>query len=321
MSNTKDIRKKSEQIYKSKNLSQPEKTMPKPEWLKIKIAHNINFQETQGIVQKYKIPTVCEEALCPNIQECWKKKHATFMILGAICTRSCAFCNVVTGKPDQLDDTEPERLAHAVKTMDLEHVVITSVDRDDLEDGGAEHFAKCITLIKTHNPNTTIEVLTPDFRNKKNALEKVVKATPDIYNHNIETVPRLYQRIRPSARYFNSLNILYKVKTINPLIPTKSGIIVGMGEDTEEILQVMDDLREADVDFITIGQYLQPTKYHWPVHKYVTPEEFKLYEKLAISKGFKMVASGPFVRSSYHAKEDFLKLKEILLQKQKINNE
>ncbi|WP_338364973.1 lipoyl synthase [Candidatus Xenohaliotis californiensis] len=311
-------------VYKHKNLPKNTHIIHKPEWLKIRISHKQKFSETKSIVQGYKVPTICEEALCPNITECWHKKHASFMIMGAICTRSCAFCNVNTGVPNTLSPNEPKRLSQAIAAMNLNHVVITSVDRDDLNDGGAEHFAKCIKAIRLANPNTTIEILTPDFRNKDNALKVVVKASPDIYNHNIETIPRLHPLIRPSARYFHSLYILREVKNINPCMPTKSGIMVGMGETVEEISQTMDDMRAAKIDFLTIGQYLQPTKYHWPIDRYVTPSEFDDYKIMALSKGFKMVASGPLVRSSYHAGEDFQRLKKLLAKeyndKSKYNN-
>lgn len=267
------------------------------------------YQETQDLVKLYNLHTVCEEAACPNISECWSKKHATMMILGSICTRACRFCNVATGKPDKLDPHEPENLANAVKRLQLKHVVITSVDRDDLDDGGAEHFAECIRKIREKIPGTTIEILTPDFLGKKYARDIIIRAEPDVFNHNVETVPRLYARIRPKARYFNSLSLLHEVKRRNPKIFTKSGLMVGLGEEKDEVLQVMDDLRSANVDFLTIGQYLQPTKKHAEVKKYVTDEEFEYYKKVAYSRGFLMVSSSPLTRSSYHAGDDFEKLK------------
>ena len=253
--------------------------------------------------------TVCEEAACPNIGECWAKKHATVMILGSVCTRACAFCNVATGRPDQLDPHEPEHVAEAVATLGLEHVVITSVDRDDLDDGGADQFVQTIRRLRERRPATTIEILTPDFLRKDGALEAVVAAGPDVYNHNLETVPRLYPTIRPGARYFHSLRLLQRVKEIDPSRFTKSGIMVGLGESREEVLQVMDDLRSADVDFLTIGQYLQPTPKHAPVDRFVTPDEFKAYAQMAYGKGFLLVASSPLTRSSYHAGDDFARLR------------
>jgi lipoic acid synthetase len=256
-----------------------------------------------------KLNTVCEEAACPNIGECWAKKHATIMILGDTCTRACTFCNVKTGRPDQLDPHEPERVAEAVAKLGLSHVVITSVDRDDLEDGGSEHFARVIQRIRLCSPGTIIEVLTPDFQNKRGAIETVVAARPDVYNHNLETVPRLYTQVRPGARYYHSLRLLEKVKSLDRTIFTKSGLMVGLGEQKQELYQVMDDLRVADVDFITIGQYLQPTPKHHPVMDYITPEEFENYAKMARGKGFLMVSASPLTRSSYHAGEDFLKLR------------
>lgn len=277
----------------------------KPDWIRVKAPTSKEYNETRDLIRKHKLNTVCEEAACPNIGECWAKQHATVMILGSICTRACRFCSVETGRPDQLDPHEPENLAQAASKLGLKHIVITSVDRDDLEDGGANHYARCILELKKKCKNTTIEILTPDFRNKDGALEIVVAAKPDVYNHNIETVPSLYNYIRPGARYFHSLNLLKKVKEINPSIFTKSGIMVGLGETKVEVIQVMDDLRAADVDFITIGQYLQPTPKHAEVKNYVTPEEFEYFKKVAYNKGFLMVASGALVRSSYHAGEDF----------------
>jgi lipoic acid synthetase len=261
-------------------------------------------------MRRQALNTVCEEAACPNIGECWSKGHATVMILGSVCTRACAFCNIATGKPDAVDPQEPHHLAVAVGNLKLKHVVITSVDRDDLDDGGAGHFAQCIEYIRTTAPETTIEVLTPDFLKKEFAIGIVVRARPDVFNHNIETVPSLYKAIRPGARYFNSLHLLKTVKEQDPSIFTKSGIMVGLGETKDEVLQVMDDLRAAEVDFMTIGQYLQPTPKHAPVDRYVTPEEFKYYERVAYTKGFLMVASSPLTRSSYHADADFARMRE-----------
>ncbi|WP_114391629.1 lipoyl synthase [Oleisolibacter albus] len=282
----------------------------KPQWLRVPAPTSREYGETRDLMRGLKLHTVCEEAACPNIGECWKKKHATFMILGAICTRACAFCNVATGKPLALDPHEPEKVAEAVGGLNLEHVVITSVDRDDLPDGGADHFARTITAIRKTAPNTTIEILTPDFMRKPGAIEHVAKARPDVFNHNLETVPRLYPSIRPGARYFTSLQLLSRVKEVDPSIFTKSGIMVGLGETREEVGQVMDDLRSADVDFLTIGQYLAPTPKHAPVDRFVTPEEFASYATLARGKGFLMVSSSPLTRSSYHAGSDFRKLRE-----------
>lgn len=283
--------------------------LAKPDWIRVKAPVSKEFQSTHQLIRDAKLNTVCEEAACPNIGECWSKKHATVMILGSTCTRACHFCNIKTGKPDLLDPHEPERLANAIAELGLEHVVITSVDRDDLDDGGASHFAESILRIRKTSPKTTIEVLTPDFLRKDNAVDLVVKAKPDVYNHNIETVPSLYHNIRPGARYFHSLNLLFKVKQLDPNIFTKSGVMVGLGETKEEILQVMDDLKAAGVDFLTIGQYLQPTPKHAEVMRYVTPEEFNYYERVARAKGFLMVSASPLTRSSYHAGEDFQKLK------------
>ncbi|PCJ29346.1 MAG: lipoyl synthase [Rickettsiales bacterium] len=286
-----------------------ETTLKRPDWIRVKAPNSKEYQETKKLIKDLKLNTVCEEAACPNIGECWSKKHATVMILGSVCTRACAFCNVKTGRPDLLDPHEPERLAIAVGKMGLEHVVVTSVDRDDLPDGGAAHFAECIKEIRKTAPNTTIEILTPDFLKKDGALEVVVAAKPDVFNHNIETVPSLYKTIRPSARYFHSLKILNDVKKLDPEIFTKSGIMLGLGETTEEVLQVIDDLRAADVDFMTIGQYLQPTKKHAKLDRYVTPEEFTYLGRLAKTKGFLMVSSSPLTRSSYHAGDDFKKMR------------
>jgi lipoic acid synthetase len=284
-------------------------TEKKPDWIRVRAPISKEYQHTKSLIDGLKLNTVCQEAACPNIGECWEKKHVTVMILGSVCTRACAFCNIETGKPDLLDPHEPERLAIAVGKLGLEHVVITSVDRDDLPDGGAGHFAECIRAIRNSAPYTTIEILTPDFLKKDGALEVVVKARPDVYNHNIETVPSLYKTIRPGARYFHSLNLLHNVKKLDPQIFTKSGIMVGLGETNSEVLQVMDDLRAADVDFITIGQYLQPTKKHASVDRFVTPEEFNYLERVAKTKGFLMVSASPLTRSSYHAGDDFKKMR------------
>ena len=287
----------------------------KPDWLRVRVSGSKKFLETKKILSESKIVTVCEEANCPNISECWQKNHATFMIMGDTCTRACAFCNVKTGLPDKLDVFEPYKISQVVKKMNLSHVVITSVDRDDLDDGGAEHFAKTINAIRKTSPETTIEILTPDFLKKENALEKILKDYPDVFNHNLETVPRLYLSIRPGARYFNSLRLLNEVKDKNPNIFTKSGLMLGLGEKKNEIMQVMDDLRAAKVDFLTLGQYLQPTKKHAPVAKYITPDEFNSYKIIAESKGFLMVSSSPLTRSSHHAEEDFKILKQNRIKK------
>ncbi|WEX78776.1 lipoyl synthase [Sinorhizobium numidicum] len=281
----------------------------KPDWIRVKAPTSKGYMETRSIVKSNKLVTVCEEAGCPNIGECWDKKHATFMIMGEICTRACAFCNVSTGRPNALDPDEPANVANAVKQMGLSHVVITSVDRDDLEDGGAEHFEQVIFAIREASPTTTIEILTPDFLRKPGALERVVAAKPDVFNHNLETVPSNYLTVRPGARYFHSIRLLQRVKELDPTMFTKSGIMVGLGEERNEVLQLMDDLRTADVDFLTIGQYLQPTRKHHKVEKFVTPEEFKSYETVAYTKGFLMVASSPLTRSSHHAGDDFAKLR------------
>jgi lipoic acid synthetase len=281
----------------------------KPEWIRVRAPGSPQYFETRKIVREHGLHTVCEEAGCPNIGECWNKKHATMMIMGDTCTRACAFCNVRTGLPQPLDRQEPANVAEAVARLGLEHVVITSVDRDDLRDGGGEHFAQVIRALRATTPKTTIEVLTPDFLRKDGALEKVVEARPDVFNHNLETVPGLYLKIRPGARYFHSLRLLQRVKELDPTMFTKSGIMVGLGEQREEVMQVMDDLRTADVDFLTIGQYLQPTRKHAEVKRFVTPDEFKSYERLAYAKGFTMVASSPLTRSSYHAGEHFARLR------------
>ena len=282
----------------------------KPEWIRSKFINSKEFFLTKTIVNKNDLVTVCQEANCPNITECWSKRHATFMIMGDTCTRACAFCDVKTGKPNKLDELEPIKIAQAVKKLNLKHVVITSVDRDDLEDGGSNHFFEVITQTRKTNPNTTIEVLTPDFLRKGEAFKKVLEANPDVFNHNIETVPSLYLKVRPGSRYFASLELLKNVKKINKKVFTKSGIMVGLGEDKDEILQVMDDLKSADVDFLTIGQYLQPSVKHFPLDRYYTPQEFKDLETIAKSKGFLLVSSSPLTRSSYHADEDFAKLQQ-----------
>ena len=287
----------------------------KPDWLRVRVSGSEKFLKTKKILSDSKIVTVCEEANCPNISECWQKNHATFMIMGDTCTRACAFCNVKTGLPDKLDVFEPYKISQAVKKMNLSHVVITSVDRDDLDDGGAEHIAKTINAIRKTSPETTVEILTPDFLKKENALGILLKDSPDVFNHNLETVPRLYLSIRPGARYFNSLRLLNEVKDKNPNIFTKSGLMLGLGEEKNEIMQVMDDLRAAKVDFLTLGQYLQPTKKHAPVIKYVTPDEFESYKIIAESKGFLMVSSSPLTRSSHHAEEDFKILKQKRIKK------
>src|ERR1700754_3068311 len=281
----------------------------KPDWIRVKAPVSKGYLSTSAIVRENGLHTVCEEAGCPNIGECWDKKHATFMIMGDTCTRACAFCNVKTGLPGALDPHEPVHVAEATAKLGLAHIVITSVDRDDLADGGDEHFAQTIRAIRHHCPQTTIEVLTPDFLRKPGALEVVVAARPDVFNHNLETVPSHYPSIRPGARYFHSLRVLQRVKEIDPTIFTKSGIMVGLGETRDEVLQVMDDLRSADVDFLTIGQYLQPTRKHHAVMRYVTPDEFSGYEKVAYTKGFLMVSASPLTRSSHHAGDDFAKLK------------
>jgi len=293
-----------EKINKPDNFSPP-----KPSWLKVKAPIGKIFDETKGLLDDLKIVTVCEEASCPNIGNCWSKKHATMMIMGATCTRACSFCNVATGKPKGLDFTEPFRVAQSVARLNLKHVVITSVDRDDLDDGGAQHFVNTIQDIRELSPATSIEILTPDFLRKNGAIEKVIASKPDVFNHNLETVPRLYPSVRPGARYFHSLNLLRKVKEVDNEIFTKSGIMVGLGEDKNEVNQVMDDMRSANIDFLTIGQYLQPTKKHHKVHRFVEPSEFELYKKIALTKGFLHVSSSPLTRSSFHASEDFEKLK------------
>ncbi|MDJ0896283.1 MAG: lipoyl synthase [Alphaproteobacteria bacterium] len=287
----------------------PAEVKRKPAWIRVKAPVSKEYRETRDLMRRLNLHTVCEEAACPNIGECWSKKHATVMIMGDTCTRACAFCNVKTGMPGALDPLEPVNTAIAVAEMGLSHVVVTSVDRDDLPDGGAGHFAKVITAIREHAPETTIEVLTPDFLRKPGAIESVVEAKPDVFNHNLETVPRLYPTIRPGARFFQSLRLLDRVKQLDPGIFTKSGIMVGLGEEKVEVYQVMDDLRVADVDFLTIGQYLQPTPRHAPVDRFVTPDEFTEYQQLANAKGFLLVSASPLTRSSYHAGDDFARLR------------
>jgi lipoic acid synthetase len=281
----------------------------KPDWIRVKAPGSPKWSETNKIVKEHGLVTVCQEASCPNIGECWEHKHATFMIMGDTCTRACSFCNVKTGLPNALDADEPTKIADAVQKLGLNHVVITSVDRDDLKDGGAEHFAQVIRAIRAASPKTTIEVLTPDFLRKDGALEVVVAARPDVFNHNLETVASNYLTVRPGARYFHSIRLLQRVKELDPTIFTKSGIMVGLGEERNEVLQLMDDLRSADVDFLTIGQYLQPTKKHHPVVSFITPDEFKAYETVAYTKGFLLVSATPLTRSSHHAGDDFAKLK------------
>ncbi len=282
----------------------------KPKWIRVKAPVSREYQATRKLMRDKNLHTVCEEAACPNIGECWSKKHATVMILGDTCTRACAFCNIKTGRPMAVDPKEPMHTAEACAAMGLNHIVITSVDRDDLADGGADQFVQVIKAIRDMSPDTTIEILTPDFRNKPGAIETVAEAKPDVFNHNLETVPRLYPKIRPGARFYHSLRLLDTVKQIDPSIFTKSGIMVGLGEERLEISQVMDDMRMADIDFMTIGQYLQPTPRHARVERFVTPDEFKKYERMAKGKGFLLVSATPLTRSSYHAGDDFAKLRE-----------
>ncbi|MBD3677690.1 MAG: lipoyl synthase [Rhodobacteraceae bacterium] len=295
----------------------PDNAQPKkPDWIRVKAPTSAGYKQTRDIMREHKLVTVCEEAGCPNVGECWSQGHATMMIMGEICTRGCTFCNVATGKPDALDVFEPGRVADAVKKLGLNHVVITSVDRDDVDDGGAEHFAQTIRAVRRQSPGTTIEILTPDFlKCDPSVLETVVKAKPDVFNHNLETVPSLYPSVRPGARYFHSLRLLQRVKEIDPTMFTKSGLMVGLGETAQEVRQVMDDMRSADIDFLTIGQYLQPTSKHHRVDRFVTPDEFKAYEKAAYGKGFLMVSATPLTRSSYHAGDDFERLREARLKK------
>jgi len=295
----------------------PDNPQPKkPAWIRVKAPTSEGYRTTRDIMREHKLVTVCEEAGCPNVGECWSQGHATMMIMGEICTRGCTFCNVATGRPSALDVFEPGRVADAVKKLGLNHVVITSVDRDDVADGGAEHFAQTIRAVRRQSPGTTIEILTPDFlRCDPSALETVVRAKPDVFNHNLETVPGLYPEVRPGARYFHSLRLLQRVKEIDPAMFTKSGIMVGLGEERQAVMQVMDDMRAADVDFLTIGQYLQPTPKHHAVARFVTLEEFKAYETAAYGKGFLMVSATPLTRSSYHAGDDFARLRAARLEK------
>ncbi|ALI54554.1 lipoyl synthase [Celeribacter marinus] len=296
----------------------PDNAQPKkPDWIRVKAPTSDGYKKTHAIMREHKLVTVCEEAGCPNAGECWSQGHATMMIMGEVCTRACSFCNIATGKPtEDLDAFEPGRVADAVAKLGLKHVVVTSVDRDDIKDGGAEHFAQTIRAIRHRAPDTTIEILTPDFiRCDDSALEVVVAAKPDVFNHNLETVPGLYPEVRPGARYFHSLRLLQRVKEIDPTMFTKSGIMVGLGEDKQAVTQVMEDMRAADIDFLTIGQYLQPTPKHHKVDRFVTPEEFKTYEKTAYNKGFLMVSATPLTRSSYHAGDDFARLRAARIQK------
>jgi len=286
-----------------------EKMARKPDWIRVKAPQSKGYFETKELLNSKKLTTVCEEAACPNIGECWSQKHATVMILGSVCTRACSFCNIETGKPDTVNPHEANNVGDVAKVSGLKHIVITSVDRDDLADGGADQFVKCIENVREKSPTTTIEILTPDFLRKEGAVETVVASKPDVFNHNIETVPGLYADIRPGARYFHSLWLLKRVKELDPSMFTKSGLMVGLGESKEQVLQVMDDMRSADIDFLTIGQYLRPTARHAPVDRYVHPDEFKMYEKMAYTKGFLMVSSSPLTRSSYHAGDDFEKMR------------
>ena len=308
---------KETQPHHPEKINRPDtEVLRKPDWIRVKAPGSPVYHETRNLVRENNLVTVCEEAGCPNIGECWSKKHATFMIMGDTCTRACAFCNVRTGLPGPLDAKEPENVADAVARMGLKHAVITSVDRDDLDDGGARHFAQVIRAIRQRSPTTTIEVLTPDFLRKDGALEVVVEAKPDVFNHNLETVPHLYLSIRPGARYFHSLRLLQRVKELNPHMFTKSGIMVGLGESRNDILQVMDDMRSANIDFITIGQSLQPTRKHAAIDRFWTPEEFAGLEKTAYAKGFLMVSASPLTRSSHHAGDDFARLRAARAAKQ-----
>ena len=306
------------QIRHPEKANRPDNAQPKkPSWIRVKAPTSEGYKKTRDIMRENRLVTVCEEAGCPNVGECWSQGHATMMIMGEVCTRACTFCNIATGKPpESLDAFEPGRVAAAVKKLGLNHVVITSVDRDDVEDGGAEHFAQTIRAVRRQSPDTTIEILTPDFiRCAPAALETVVAAKPDVFNHNLETVPGLYPEVRPGARYFHSLRLLQRVKELDPAMFTKSGIMVGLGEDRQSVLQVMDDMRAADIDFLTIGQYLQPTPKHHRVDRFVTPDEFSGYEKAAYGKGFLMVSATPLTRSSYHAGDDFAQLRSARLKK------
>ena len=306
------------QIRHPEKANRPDNAQPKkPSWIRVKAPTSEGYKKTRDIMRENRLVTVCEEAGCPNVGECWSQGHATMMIMGEVCTRACTFCNIATGKPpESLDAFEPGRVAAAVKKLGLNHVVITSVDRDDVEDGGPEHFAQTIRAVRRQSPDTTIEILTPDFiRCAPDALETVVAAKPDVFNHNLETVPGLYPEVRPGARYFHSLRLLQRVKELDPARFTKSGIMVGLGEDRQSVLQVMDDMRAADIDFLTIGQYLQPTPKHHRVDRFVTPDEFSGYEKAAYGKGFLMVSATPLTRSSYHAGDDFAQLRSARLKK------
>ena len=306
------------QIRHPEKANRPDNAQPKkPSWIRVKAPTSEGYKKTRDIMRENRLVTVCEEAGCPNVGECWSQGHATMMIMGEVCTRACTFCNIATGKPpESLDAFEPGRVAAAVKKLGLNHVVITSVDRDDVEDGGAEHFAQTIRAVRRQSPDTTIEILTPDFiRCAPDALETVVASKPDVFNHNLETVPGLYPEVRPGARYFHSLRLLQRVKELDPAMFTKSGIMVGLGEDRQSVLQVMDDMRAADIDFLTIGQYLQPTPKHHRVDRFVTPDEFSGYEKAAYGKGFLMVSATPLTRSSYHAGDDFAQLRSARLKK------
>ncbi|PJN95779.1 lipoyl synthase [Amaricoccus sp. HAR-UPW-R2A-40] len=315
MATTRDIKDRS-QRHPEKAHRPDTPILKKPNWIRVKAPTSEGYRETRDILRANRLVTVCEQASCPNVGECWSQGHATMMIMGDICTRGCTFCNIATGRPDALDPFEPGRVAVAVEKLGLRHVVITSVDRDDLEDGGAGHIAQTIRAVRRKTPETTIEVLTPDFlKCPASAIEAVVEARPDVFNHNLETVPGLYPEVRPGARYFHSLRLLQRVKELDPACFTKSGIMVGLGEDRQAVLQVMDDLRAADVDFITIGQYLQPTPKHHAVARFVTPEEFAAYEKAAYAKGFLMVSATPLTRSSYHAGDDFARLRAARLAK------
>ncbi|MEM8657088.1 MAG: lipoyl synthase [Pseudomonadota bacterium] len=312
---TRDLKNRAER-HPEKQRRADAPILKKPDWIRVKAPTSEGYRETAKIMRENKLVTVCEEAGCPNVGECWSQGHATMMIMGEICTRGCTFCNVATGRPDALDAFEPGRVAVAVEKLGLNHVVITSVDRDDLEDGGAAHIAQTIRAVRRKTPSTTIEVLTPDFlKCPDSALEEVVEARPDVFNHNLETVPGLYPQVRPGARYFHSLRLLQRVKELDPAMFTKSGIMVGLGEDRQAVHQVMDDMRAADVDFLTIGQYLQPTPKHHAVNRFVTPEEFASYEKAAYGKGFLMVSATPLTRSSYHAGDDFAQLRAARLAK------
>jgi len=314
---TREEKKQSGQIAKKDNKDlknfatnfPKEKMIRKPDWIRVRAPQSKGYYETKDLLNSKKLHTVCEEAACPNIGECWAKKHATVMILGSVCTRACSFCNIETGKPDFVNPHEPDNVGDVALTSGLKHIVITSVDRDDLEDGGADQFVKCIENVRRKSPGTTIEILTPDFLRKDGALEHVVASKPDVFNHNIETVPGLYTDIRPGARYFHSLWLLKRVKELDASMFTKSGLMVGLGETKEQVLQVMDDMRSANIDFLTIGQYLRPTMRHAPVDRYVHPDEFKFYEKMAYNKGFLMVSASPLTRSSYHAGDDFEKMR------------